>query len=137
MGRGVSEVADIRAAVLSRLEMVLPGRAFMFPPTSQRYVTPSVFIEQITIGGDTTEPLATFPVWVVTDGSVEAQVVAHDEIVWNTWLAMYPLSQRVAARPIAVAGLRASVIEADILIDAFGMCGAPEPVPYQLATIHR
>jgi hypothetical protein len=127
----------IRADIVGRLGAVLPGRAFMVPPTSGRYVTPSLFVEQITIGGDMTEPVGTFPVWVVTDGSVEAQIEAHDRIVWNTWLALYPLSTRLVARPVVLAGLRATVVEADIPIDAFGMCGAPDPAPYQLATIYR
>jgi hypothetical protein len=127
----------IRADILGRLGAVLPGRAYMYPPASGRFVTPSLFVEQITVGGDMTEPVATFPVWVVTDGSVDAQIEAHDEIVWNTWLALYPLATRCVARPLNVAGYRASVVEADISIDAFGMCGAPDPVPYQLATSNR
>jgi hypothetical protein len=129
----MSDPGTIRDDIVERLDVVLPGRAYAYPPTSQRYVTPSVFVEQITIVGDMTEPTATFPVWVITDGSVQAQVDAHDGIVWNVWLAMWPLATRLAARPMALAGLRASVIEVDVPLDAFGLCGAPEPTAYQIA----
>lgn len=129
----MSDPAVVRADIVERLRTVLPGRAYAYPPSSGRYVTPSVFVEQITLAGAIDEPAATFPVWVVTDGSIQAQVDAHDGIVWNVWLAMWPLATRLAARPMAVAGLRASVIEVDVPLDAFGLCGAPPPAAYQIA----
>jgi len=93
-------------------------------------VTPSIFIEQALIGGEIDEPVATFPIWVVADGAVAAQIEAHDGIVWNTWLALYPLASNITARPMSVAGWRATVVEADVGLDVFGLCGAPDPIAF-------
>lgn len=120
----MSDLATTRSELTRLLEVVLPGRVQPHPPTSGRYVTPSVFLEQATIGGTMTEPVATFPVWVVADGAVEAQIAAHDGIVWNAVLALHPYATSIVARPAPVAGLRATVIEVDVLLDAFGLCGA-------------
>lgn len=115
---------------MAALEAVLPGRVFAHPPTSGRAVTPSIYVDQATIAGDLDEPTATFPIWVIADGAIEAQIEAHDGLVWNTLLAVYPYATAVAARPMQVAGLRATVVEADVPLDAFGLCGAPAPVAY-------
>lgn len=126
----MSDLDAARARIVEALKVVLPGRVFPHPPTSGRAITPSIFVEQATIGGDMSEPVATFPVWVVADGAVEAQIAAHDGIVWNAYLALWPLAGAILARPMSVAGLRATVIEADIGIDVYALCGAPPPVAY-------
>lgn len=99
---------EARAQIVAALDAVLPGRVYSHPPTSGRAVTPSIFVEQTTADPFSDEAVATFPVWVVADGAVEAQIEAHDGIVWNVMLALYPIA----------------------LLDAFGMCGAPAPVAY-------
>lgn len=121
---------EARAQIVAALDAVLPGRVYSHPPTSGRAVTPSIFVEQTTADPFSDEAVATFPVWVVADGAVEAQIEAHDGIVWNVMLALYPIALRVGWRPMAVAGMRATVVEAELLLDAFGMCGAPAPVAY-------
>lgn len=126
----MSDLDATRAAIVTALEAVLPGRVYAHPPTSGRAVTPSIYVEQATIGGELDEPLATFPIWVVADGAIQAQIEAHDGLVWNTLLALYPLAINVAARPMQVAGLRATVVEADVPLEAFGLCGAPLPTAY-------
>jgi hypothetical protein len=126
----VSDLDATRAAIVTALGAVLPGRVYAHPPTSGRAVTPSIYVDQATIGGEVDAPVATFPIWVVADGAIEAQIEAHDGIVWNTWLALYPLASNIAARPMQVAGLRATVVEADIGLDVFGLCGAPPPVAF-------
>ena len=126
----MSDLETARAEIVATLEAVLPGRVYPHPPTTGRYVTPSIFVEQTTGGGELDEPLATFPIWIVADGAVQAQIEAHDGLVWNTLLAVYPLATNVVWRPMQVAGLRATVVEAEMLIDSFGLCGAPAPVAY-------
>ena len=130
----MSDLVETRTAIVLALEAVLPGRVYAHPPTSGRAVTPSIFVEQDTADPFIDEVVVTFPVWVVADGAIEAQVQAHAGIVWNAMLALYPLGHRVGWRPVQVAGLRATVIEVDVLIDAFGLCGAPEPVAYTYST---
>jgi hypothetical protein len=128
----VSDLDTARAAIKTALEAVLPGRVYAHPPTSGRAVTPSIYVEQTTGDPGVDEVVATFPIWIVADGAVEAQIEAHDGLVWNTVLALYPLAQRLGWRPMQVAGLRATVVEAEMLIDAFGLCGAPAPVAYTI-----
>lgn len=126
----MSDLETIRAEIVTALGAVLPGRVYAHPPTSGRAVTPSIYVEQALIIGEMDEPIATFPVWVVADGAVEAQIEAHDGLVWNTWLALYPLADHIVARPMQVAGLRATVVEVDVPLDVFGLCGAPAPTAY-------
>jgi hypothetical protein len=126
----VSDLDTARAEIVTALGAVLPGRVYAHPPTSGRAVTPSIYVEQALIGGEMDEPVATFPVWVVADGAIESQIEAHDGLVWNTWLALYPLASRIVARPMQVAGLRATVVEAEITLDVFGLCGAPAPTAH-------
>lgn len=126
----MSDLDTTRAALVTALEAVLPGRVYAHPPTSGRAVTPSIFVEQTTANPFADEVVAIFPVWVVADGAIEAQIEAHDGLVWNATLALYPLAQRLGWRPMAVTGMRATVIEVEVLLDAFGLCGAPLPVAY-------
>lgn len=126
----MSDLDTTRAAIVTALEAVLPGRVYAHPPTSGRAVTPSVYVEQTTAPLSIDDFVVTFPVWVVADGAVEAQIAAHDGIVWNAMLALHPLALRVGWRAMQVAGLRATVVEAEVLVDAFGLCGAPAPTAY-------
>ena len=124
------DLDETRASIVAALDAVLPGRVYAHPPTSGRAITPSIFVEQSTADPFADEVVATFPIWVVADGAVEAQIEAHDGIVWNAMLALYPIAQRIGWRPMAVAGMRATVVEVEVLLDAFGLCGAPLPVAY-------
>ena len=126
----MSDLDTARAEIVTALDAVLPGRVYAHPPTTGRAVTPSIYVEQALIGGTIQEPVATFPVWVVADGAVEAQIEAHDGLVWNAWLALYPLASSIPARPMAVNGMRATVIEAEIVLGDYGLCGAPAPTAY-------
>jgi hypothetical protein len=123
----MSDPATVRAQLAQALEVVLPGRVSPHPPTSKRYVTPSIFIEQVSITPVDVTVVGGFAVWVLADGAIQAQIDAHDDIVWNAYLALWPLADRIEARPQQVTGLRATVIDVDVELAVVTLCGL-EPV---------
>jgi hypothetical protein len=82
-----SRLADARLALHTALRPVLPGRVDAYPPAAGRPVAPKVWIGDVadgdpaTIGSSTTVTLARFPVVVVYDGAVHAQVAGLDDLV--------------------------------------------------------
>lgn len=117
---------DIRQQLVDALAVVLPGRVQPYPPTTARYTTPSIFVDQLSLSTDGPYIVASFPVWVLSDGSERAQVAEHDDIVWNAYLALRPVADTVTVVPQQLAGFRASVITADFGIDVFTLCD-PQP----------
>ena len=126
------------------LAPVLPGRVAATPPTPQRsYVAPYIWLEQFdlttTIIGTRTEvTVATFPIWIVYDGSVAAQVAGLMDLVSRVWDAVLHVP---AARPtgatattldVAGATLRGVVVSVDVTLGALTLCLptlAPSPIP--------
>jgi len=125
VGAGVSDPAAVRATLAQALQIVLPGRVQQFPPTTRRYASPTIFIEQVSITQADDLVVGTFPVWVVVDGTVEAQVAMADDLVWNAFLALWPLVDAIAAEPQSLAGLRATVLACAVSLEAVTMCGLP------------
>jgi hypothetical protein len=82
----MSRLADARTVLVDALAPVLPGRVDAYPPAPGRVVAPKVWVGEpetipATIGERTTVTLARFPVVVVYDGAVHAQVAGLDDLV--------------------------------------------------------
>jgi hypothetical protein len=80
-----SRLGDARAALHAALSPVLPGRVDPYPPPAGRVAAPKIWIDvadpvPATIGSNTTVTLARFPVVIVYDGAVHAQVAGLDEL---------------------------------------------------------
>ena len=137
----MTDLATIRTTLADALEIVLPGRVFKYPPTTKRWTTPSVFIEQASITPGERSWTATFPVWVVVDGAVDAQLAMMDDLVQNCWLAVRPHTDDVLAIPQQAAGFRATVLDCAVFLDVDTICPSPPAtvatVPPQPATIVR
>ena len=80
---------------------MLPGRVFADPPSTRRFVTPSIFVEQTRDRFRIDEVVVLFPVWIVVDGTVEAQIGGDAALTWNTFLAVYPFATADRRRRIA------------------------------------
>jgi hypothetical protein len=81
-----SRVAAARNALHGALSPVLPGRVDPYPPPAGRVAAPKVWIGDVdttptTIGTSTTVTLARFPVVIVYDGAVHAQVAGIDDLL--------------------------------------------------------
>jgi hypothetical protein len=81
-----SRLADAHAALYAALAPVLPGRVDPYPPALGRVVAPKVWIGDeetvpATIGSNTTVTLVRFPVVIVYDGAVHAQVAGLHDLV--------------------------------------------------------
>ena len=123
----ISDPATARAALADALEIVLPGRVYPQPPTTSRYVTPSIFIEQPELVIEEPAVSAIFPVWIVVDGTVDAQIASLDDLTWNAWLAIAPLADTLRVRPATVTGYRAAVLEASVVVGVAPLCGMAPP----------
>ncbi len=119
----MDDPAAARQALADALEIVLPGRVYAHPPTTRRYVTPSLFIEQPQMTEALQAVLATFPVWVVVDGAVQAQIALLDDLCWNAWLACAPLADSLRVRPTTLGEYRAAVVEVDVVVGVETLCG--------------
>jgi hypothetical protein len=115
--------AAVRTQLAQALEPVLPGRVSPHPPTSKRYVTPSIFIEQVTVSPVDENVVGSFPVWILADGAIQAQIETHDDLVWNAYLALWPIADRIEARPQQMAGLRATVVDVDVELATVTLAG--------------
>lgn len=122
----MTDLATVRATLAEALEIVLPGRVRKYPPTTRRWATPSVFIDQASIIVVEDGWVASFPVWCVVDGAVEAQIALMDDLVQNCWLAVRPHVDAVGATVQQLAGLRATVLDCVVELDVETMC-APTP----------
>jgi hypothetical protein len=86
MGYFVSRLDDARTSLLTALAPVLAGRVDPYPPAAGRVAAPRIWIDvadtdPATIGQATSVTLARFPVVIVYDGAVHAQVAGIDDLL--------------------------------------------------------
>jgi hypothetical protein len=135
-----SRLGDARALLVAALGPVLPGRVDPYPPAPGRVAAPKVWIgdpETIpaTIGQSTAVTLARFPVVVVYDGAVHAQVAGLDDLVSAVIdaVAGCPGFDPDGSRSGPVPGMpldstmRAHVVTATVTITARTLCATPAP----------
>lgn len=134
-----------RKALAVALEAVLPGRTSAHPPAGYRYVAPFIYIEQpfvnrATLGRGTQISVATFPVWIVYDGTDSAQVDGLDDVVSNAWDAVTAVrnaepqavrADDVAQSPGSERRLRAAVMSVEVTLTAVSLC-LPTPATSQI-----
>ena len=138
----MSLLADARADLLAALTPVLPGRVDPYPPVPGRVAAPKVWIgvpdTYPTTWGTTSTvvQLARFPVVVVYDGAVHAQVAGLDDLVSAVLDAVgaaagFESDGSRADLPVAGApsdsSMRAVVVTATVTITARTFCPPPAP----------
>lgn len=116
------------------------------PPANVTYPAPYIWIDQPDvnigfIGTATKVTVATFPVWIVYDGAVRAQVAGLDDLVSQVWDAVQQVRQATpqSATPSTVDGgppsVRAVVVSVDVTVSAMTLCqptATPVPIPPEL-----
>jgi hypothetical protein len=131
----VSRLADARTVLVAALGPVLPGRVDPYPPTGGRVAAPRIWIGDVdtdpaTIGAATAVTLARFPVVIVYDGAVHAQVAGLDDLLSAVLDAVGAATgfEADGSRTRPVAGLpvdstvRAIVVTATVTITARTLC---------------
>ena len=131
----MSRLADARNVLYVALAPVLPGRVDAYPPAVGRFTAPKAWIgdpETIpaTIGQATAVTLARFPVVIVYDGAVHAQVAGLDDLLAAVIdaVAACPGFESDGSRPGPPPGLqleasiRAHVVTATATITARTLC---------------
>ncbi len=87
----MNRLGDARTRLLEAIAPVLPGRVEPYPPeTVARLVAPMVWIDQPSVRRETVGRAidviaATFPLWVLYDGAVHAQVAGLDDVIAALW----------------------------------------------------
>lgn len=130
-----SRLATARADLHAALASVLPGRVDAYPPAPGRLAAPKVWVGDVdtvpaTIGTATAVTVARFPVVVVYDGAVHAQVAGLDDLLSAVIDAIdaAPGFDADGSRAGLVPGapldsqLRASVVTATATITARTLC---------------
>jgi hypothetical protein len=136
----MSVLDDFHAVLYDALKPVLPGRVDPYPPPAGRIVAPKIWIDDDegfpgTIGQSTAITLVRFPVVLVYDGAVHAQVAGLRELKSAILDAIgsAPGFEVDGWRPAPILGLpldtsiRSSVVTATATITARTFCPPPAP----------
>jgi hypothetical protein len=91
---------------------------------------PSMWIDSVELAVDTVTGAAfvaaTFPVFVVVDGTVRRQIEELDDVLARVWTAAAtvgePTTARAQALDVGGPSLRAHVVNVDVLIQARTLC---------------
>ena len=120
-------VAEARSELHEALKGVTPSTWRVHRTAPPQITAPTVFIDSPSIL--TTTPglvLVTFPIVMVVDGTVRAQLEQLDDLLSAVWTAASRVGAPTASNPIArdVGGpsLRAQVVSVEIDIAASTMC---------------
>lgn len=98
--------------------------------TPRQIAAPTVYVDSAELGVDVDNGVAfvavTFPVVLVHDGAVRAQVEALDDMLAYAWTAALTVGDPVDSRPVNldVGGptLRAHILRVGIPVQAYTMC---------------
>jgi len=127
----VSAISDARARLYEAVKAAVPAAPWRVFDTSPAAVTaPAVWLDSVELTNEPTAAgvvLATFPIYVVVDGTVRSQVVALDELVAALWTAALagggdPTSCRPVSLDVGGINLRAHVMRVDVLLAAQTFC---------------
>lgn len=147
----MNRLDQARRDLAAALEPVLPGRTSPYPPTAGRQIAPYVYIDQpelerATIGQRSRVTVATFPVWIVYDGTDRAQIAGLDDLTSKVWDAIevttgaVPMLSRRDSVPITsdnatgapLKRYRAAVVSVEVTVAATTLCVpdvAASPIP--------
>lgn len=125
-------ISDARAKLYAAAKAAVPSTPWRVFDTSPAQITaPAVWIDSVELGLNAIESagivLATFPVYVVVDGTVKAQIVALDELVETLWTEFAraggdPTSSRSINLDAGGVNLRAQVMSVDVLLAVQTFC---------------
>lgn len=125
-------ISDARATLFAAAKAAVPATPWRVFDTSPAQVTaPAVWIDSVELGLNSLESagivLATFPIYVVVDGTVKSQVVALDELVEKLWTEFArsgcdPVSSRSINLDAGGVNLRAQVMSVDVLLAVQTFC---------------
>ena len=99
--------------------------------TPAQIAAPTVYLDSVELFVDrSTGPgliVATFPVVMIVDGTVRAQVEALDDLVARVWSALLgigadPTDARPYALDVGGPSLRAQGVRADVMLQALTLC---------------
>lgn len=150
----MNRLALARAALGSVLGPVLPGRVHLYPPTPTQTVAPCVFIDTPRVvpervGERSSVVVATFPVWLLVDGTIAAAQALLDDLVAQVWSVVEsaPLMEcrnaeardyRIGTDP-SVAPIRGAVVSVAETITSRVLCDptttTPVAVPPELVEV--
>jgi hypothetical protein len=125
-----SAVSHARDDVFRALTGALAGHPWRVRRTSGVMpAAPSIFIDSPTVV--VTQPSivsVSFPVVIVVDGAVDAQVEALDDLVARVWSALDRVGTVVDSRPAVVdvggPSLRAQIVNVELAVAATTLCPA-------------
>lgn len=128
----MSAVGDARTRLYeaAKTAVAAPWRVFEVSPA--QITAPAVWIDSVELGTDAVDTagiiVATFPVYVVVDGTVRSQIAALDELVSSLWTVVSndgggdPISCRPINLDAGGVNLRAQVMRVDVLLAARTFC---------------
>ena len=120
-------IAEARTALHEALQGVTPSTWRIHRTAPAQITAPVVFIDSPTIAS-TTPGLVTvsFPVVMVVDGTVRAQLEQLDDLLAAVWTAASKAGSPTSSNPVALdvggPSLRAQVLTVEITVAAVTMC---------------
>ena len=125
----MSAISDARRRLYEAAKTAVPAAPWrVFETSPAQANAPTVWIDSVELGLDTPGiVVATFPIYVVVDGTVRSQIVALDELVAALWTAAVasgaePTSCRPVALDVGGINLRCNVMRVDVLLAAQSFC---------------
>ena len=124
-------VSDARTRLYDALRAAPPLAAWRVHRTTPRQIAaPTIYLESAELGLDAVNGVGfvavEFPVVLVHDGAVRAQVEALDDMLAYVWTAALNVGDPSSSRPVNldVGGptLRAHVMRVGVLVQAYTMC---------------
>lgn len=125
-------ISDARAKLFAAAKAAVPATPWRVSDTSPAQITaPAVWIDSVELGLNSLESagivLATFPIYVVVDGTVKSQIVALDDLVEKLWTEFArsggdPISSRSINLDAGGVNLRAQVMSVDVLLAVQTFC---------------
>ena len=127
----LTDVSRARTSLFDALRadaVLSPWRVYRVTP--RQIAAPTIFLDSAELGRDTVDGVGfvsvMFPVVLVHDGAVRAQVEALDDMLAHVWTAALTVGDPSDSRPVAmdVGGptLRAHVVRVGVTVQAYTMC---------------
>jgi len=122
-------ITDARHRLYEAAKTAVPAAPWrVFETSPAQPVAPTIWIDSVELGLDSPGlVMATFPIYIVVDGTVRSQVAALDALVAALWTAAVasgaePTSCRPVSLDVGGINLRADVMRVDVLLAAQSFC---------------
>lgn len=123
----MTAIAEARTELHDALKTVTPSTWRVHRMAPQQITAPMIFIDAFTIGTPNSGLVnVSFPVVMVVDGTVSAQLEQLDDLTSAVWSAAVrvgsPLSSSPASLDVGGPSLRAQVLVVEIVMAAITLC---------------